>query len=1348
MKFKNMLKVFFLLFIVLLNDTVLSKENLLKEELFRKKSGGGGSSKKKGGHGVSKKRPGNGQLNRKSSAAVAAPPGSPNTTNTSQPTNNQEYERMMNMKDRNLLLLNAEVVNAKPPSDKDSGEIQVFPQQALAGTEFSWTFLWWTAMHFPAQNALKSDNNYWLSARGREHDHWEAVFATPQKIDEIEIHWRLAPKRFRVFFKLDEKEDYLPVTDVVHKTSFVNKEGKIQDKDAYSEYNAVVFHKPIFARRIRINLNEPIKKQSFSILSVKFYQKKTTLLIKNELMDESEHWCYYVNTNLPVQNTKVEAYPCLKALTLQNNNELWIHNTDSTIRHYNSDLCLAFDVENELVLKSCGAYNPAFTVQNRKDNSLYFTGYEKNCLVMDESKKISGNFISDDTDVIVTSQADGQTFKKENIKFSGENIWHSVPGQEKATVQILFGKMHKGPNKGKYETKKIDLIKIDWIKMPKKFMLYTWRPGYSWTLRAVYDNYKEKVSDIQIIGEEASAIMIVLDKSHVYPELGNITGYAIREVTITYNSIKLKNDNCANYKESLKVFDFDTQNYHKLESKKDYEEVRKKLSTNYEKSIASYNQMKNSGMSTLKTHNQAQGLMSKLSKLKKSIAGETIKKLRNFKSDLLPKISNSVFLDQINSKGPAGLVNSIMRQKSTKGGLGTKDSPGIDCLSIKKLRKNTLSGWYYLKNECMSKTIRVFCDFTIIGDAVDIVIFNDDQPEPNPDLSHLGITDFNSIRYQCAKLGLFPIQVSNARSVERIYQVLELVGYDLSKPVVVPLGYDYTCQNGKCGGIINSLNDKQSSVISSFFAEAGKAKSGLVVTPGPFAGLGYSNSHSMIKFDPNSVRITALICSTNHFQTDSTDSQVKTISCDTSPMSNTDLFIERASVLVECPSSCAQSTTPIYGTDVFHLKSSVCKAAIHSQILGAMGGRLYVRVSKTDVKYLGSTQNGIKSEDYNSNDGLSSFSLIKYEPKCPINQFAELAKKEKETKEAEKSTISSRSSFMETSTTVMLSQAQEKFESDLNSNELEGVDMDDIHRAGIHASSDSMRSLSKPDNDQEDFKYNHSEQNNLNENISQTTISGVNEDMVNDVNSMVGYNNDHGMQNNQFDVNNVNFDQGEKNSNSSQPDDPYNFSEVENSESESLEEQNSDKRDRLTTEESQNSMAENMNSNIQNAQNIANSIANKVAGSSPQPRVPPPALPQAPRPGQTKPPEEEAPKQPTNKRTEPTTDDGNKVMMKIRKAVDWVYMSELEKKHEKIKQQIKLFQKGLSWSKKGSDLSLVNIKRKFLNIYQIRCRGNPSQKIIKPPLHLKISITSKQHTYSQSPNFYVLKNKSNSLIII
>jgi hypothetical protein len=1284
-----------------------------------------------------------------------------------------DYEKMNNTKEKNLLMMNSEVLNAKPPTDKDDFESDVFPNSANAGSEFKWSFLWWTIMHFPARNALKSDGTYWLSTRGRQHDHWEAVFDQPQKIDVIDIKWRLAPKRFRVFIKLDDKSDYIPVTGVFEKTSFINKEGKISSKDAISEYNAIVFHKPIFAKRVRINLNEPVKHGSFSIFYVKFYQKRTTILVKNELIDSTQQYCMYVNTDMPTDGTKVEVYPCLRSLTLANNNELWVYYNDSSIRHYNSKLCLGFDVENDLALRHCGDYNPSFTVKLRHDSTMYFTGYEEKCIVIDERKKVSSSFLNEDTEVTVTSQADQQTFKKENIKFDGENYWHSAPGQAKATMQIFFGKIMKGPNKGKYENKKLDMIKIEWVREPKKFSIFTWKPGFSWTLRQVYTNYKSKTSEISIVGEDAAAIMIVMDESHIYPELGNIAAYAIREVSITYNSMKVKNDNCANYSTKLKVFDFDTQNYHKLENTKDYIEVRKKLSQVFEKMISSYTGVKKAFRKITKSKVKAQELKSKLLALKKNIAQESVKQLRVFKSDTLTTIKNSMFQTYLNTLGGTSFINSLTNKNApfTSGRIGTKELPATDCLSIRKLQRKALSGWYYVKNDCSPKPIRVFCDFTIFGDAVDIYIYNDENSEPNPDLSYLNIKDFNSVRYVCSKVGLYPIQVNNKETVKRIYQVLNTLGYDLTKPVAVPIGYDYSCQNGRCRGMVNSLNDKQTPVMGSFFKKSKKGSS--ITKPGPFAGLGYSATTTMITFNAHEVKVTGLVCSSNHFKTDSGDSSVKTISCELSAASNGDIFSEGSNILVECPASCHTALKQVYGTNQYHLKSPVCKSAVHAGVLGANGGKVFVRVGRGIERYSGTSANGVTSEDFETKDGMNSFSVLKYTPKCPIDQFKELAKAEKEAESEDQSSfieMQSESTYRNNNqgnSQYNAKQAHDQFERDLNSNDFEAVDLEDIQKAGLKAQSENI-DINKPDNDVENYNYNHGLSNddsmNSSDNmsLSNSNLEGLSNDVMSDVNNMVNFNNNSGSSSDQLGDLNSGLDSLSSESNGDMGN--FKFAQSEeslateaelqsgvllateaetnfNTESETFfyTENNLNlsqgKRDRLTSEDpkkAQGGMANNMMNSINNAKNsmagVAGNVLNKLGMGQPknpgETRVPPP-VPPKPQPGQTVPPQEDPPKVQKPGEQGPTTDDGNRIMMRIRQVVDWDYLAIVEKKTKKVKERIELFQKNLAWSRDGSKFSLNKIKKNLSTMEKYKTKIASIMKKLSDESFGRVSKTKK-----------------------
>ena len=238
----------------------------------------------------------------------------------------------------------------------------------------------------------------------------------PQKIDIIQIIWRLPPKSFRVYFKLDLNSEFIPATDVYIKTSAVNAEGQKSTDNGNSDENAILFNKPIIARVIRIALNEPLKKHSFSIRKIRFFVKQNTVIIKNSLVGQCKDLCFYVNTDKPRENSLVEAYSCVDCISTGNNNELFVYTKNRAITHVNSKLCVGFSSAGELVLKNCSTHKPAYTVQFHSDNTLFFDGYAEDCFYIDDKKSMSANYVTDSTDILVTSSADDQTYKKENIK--------------------------------------------------------------------------------------------------------------------------------------------------------------------------------------------------------------------------------------------------------------------------------------------------------------------------------------------------------------------------------------------------------------------------------------------------------------------------------------------------------------------------------------------------------------------------------------------------------------------------------------------------------------------------------------------------------------------------------------------------------------------------------------------------------------------------------------------------------------------------------------------------------------------------------------------------------------------
>jgi len=69
---------------------------------------------------------------------------------------------------------------------------------------------------------------------------------------------------------------------------------------------------------------------------------------------------------------------------------------------------------------------------------------------------------------------------------------------------------------------------------------------------------------------------------------------------------------------------------------------------------------------------------------------------------------------------------------------------------------------------------------------------------------------------------------------------------------------------------------------------------------------------------------------------------------------------------MKCPAACAEAR-PIWGTEIFTDDSSVCRAAVHAQAISpSEGGLILVTWAPAQATYVGTTRNGVTSQDYGS----------------------------------------------------------------------------------------------------------------------------------------------------------------------------------------------------------------------------------------------------------------------------------------------------------------------------------------------------------------------------------------------
>ena len=71
-----------------------------------------------------------------------------------------------------------------------------------------------------------------------------------------------------------------------------------------------------------------------------------------------------------------------------------------------------------------------------------------------------------------------------------------------------------------------------------------------------------------------------------------------------------------------------------------------------------------------------------------------------------------------------------------------------------------------------------------------------------------------------------------------------------------------------------------------------------------------------------------------------------------------------SSLILVCPSGCADESYGIWGSGPYTSDSSACAAAIHAGVIPADGGKVQVTLAPGQAEYRGSERNGIKTHEY------------------------------------------------------------------------------------------------------------------------------------------------------------------------------------------------------------------------------------------------------------------------------------------------------------------------------------------------------------------------------------------------
>jgi hypothetical protein len=895
----------------------------------------------------------------------------------------------------NPFMINCEHMTKRPPRSKEDHEEEIIPATANSGTSLHFDTS--PPVSYSAIKALRNPfHDYWMSKLHSVDDHWEAVFNYPQKLDSFTIEWRYPPKRFKIWFKIDESETYLPLTELIEKYKDV-EDDKNNDKNNTSKSDAFIFNKPIFAKRIRIAMNTPLQQEAFAIDFVRFYEKRTTMLIRNQNFTPGTQLCMLVNSANPKENDRVEFMDCTKCIQIGDNRELWVSYTDKTIRHLKSSLCLGYDNKFDVVLRKCIESDPVYRIFVNSDSTLSFQSEKDRIISMKTDKELGINYVNKMTDITATSTADNVLYSVNNIKELAEGFWMSKPGDTKVTVTVNFGKTKTGN-----EVKTVDVIQISWVSQPKAYSVYKWRENSARELLRRFTDLPRGagLGVIEVANGQFSSVIIEATELNMDSNMN--LSCSISRIMITSKSFLTNLVTRPNAAAGGFTFDFEVQFNQDVAFTKDFNQALDKFSIAAEKMNSLYSKMNDDSTMMEKLKDKAQKDKLKLDIAGKYISENATDKLQDFNTNALEEKPSPVLVDLAKKYCPLSEVNALTENDSGSPKLGTQKAPAKDCLHIRLASPNANSGFNWIKPECAEKPIRVYCDFNLEGSALDIFIESNDDPEPDPDLSSVNPENELDIREVCAKRGLEPIEIKSGEMLNRIGLILKSNGYKLKDGKVIPIGVDYGCNKEKCSDNFNSFN-KVSTIPINTFAKAvslspsnkpnfvGYAESSLTALG---TGDGDKNKQGLIlfKFPATGSKLAGIICSTNHSAETHKDANILKLTCDMNVSNNGEMFQTNREILVQCPEQCNLGIGEIYGNKRYHGSSVICKSAIHSTMLLAEGGKVYINVLPAkDDGYDTYDENGISSKQKKA-DAEPSFIFTKYTPECPKDTISQMRK--------------------------------------------------------------------------------------------------------------------------------------------------------------------------------------------------------------------------------------------------------------------------------------------------------------------------------------------------------------------
>jgi len=720
----------------------------------------------------------------------------------------------------------------------------------------------------------------------------------------------------------------------------------------------------------------------FGIYRVDIFVKNWVLLIKNVPDGQCEEECWVINTLNPRPGTLVKIIECVGTIGYSENRELFVLLFDGRIIHYNSGLCVVSAVDKTIYLEDCAIAKTKKdgreTYQFSPDGKIT-PNYAQDECAYKPTDTLSDNLVKDVTVEASSTMSDGIHYAAKAIDGNEASAWISYPGDTIATYTLYFK-----------EWTSMDNLLIEWKYKPTDFEIFVFTLEQGWKHLLKIKNNKDDKSDLNLRRINARAVQVKLNKTK--QKYMNLPIYGITGVKINDGGINMGRQKCAKLTETQRSWQLDNQWYYFVGNKEPYVKEMNKMTTIYLK-LKKLNREINLKMKVAAKASETAKELSKVLSQTGTAVSDLLKKIRKFKTENYGK-KNIQFDDALVKFGrepfyPYVRSNKGKDSNAQQAQIGAVSlTPAKDCWHIKQLIPVKKSGFYWIKPTCSRRALRVFCDYSINGLGTSIYAWQS-TASINNEISDVPVDEVNDVRKGCASIGLEPIQLNNADAVNRIVQFVRISGWDLAGTLTIPLGHDYGCDDGTCSSVFNSMNTKDSPILSQLFQSPDPDLSSFNKGLGyNTLGLGFNKLGKPHFFNLKTAKVTALICSTNQHAPVLADPAEIPLECGDLLKGNSKIEGAVGSkVKISCPAFCLErADAKVYGRNSYSDISSICRAALHNGAITNEDGGIFVLIIGPALAEFGEIiKNNIKS--FLGTKSVKSFSIEKIKPTCPIDFF-------------------------------------------------------------------------------------------------------------------------------------------------------------------------------------------------------------------------------------------------------------------------------------------------------------------------------------------------------------------------